>query len=80
MHAYIDEKRDALAALCRRHGVARLEVLGSAARGVGFDPDRSDADFLVAFTAAVRNDLVQLASRKVAPGATFLVPPLTASD
>jgi predicted nucleotidyltransferase len=57
MHAYIDEKRDALAALCRRYGVARLEVFGSAARGAGFDPDHSDADFLVTFTPAARNNL-----------------------
>ena len=34
-----DMKRDALAALCRRFGVTRLEVFGSAARGAGFDPN-----------------------------------------
>ena len=33
MHAEIAQKRDGLIALCRRHGVARLEVFGSAARG-----------------------------------------------
>jgi predicted nucleotidyltransferase len=49
MHADIDEKRDAVAALCRRYGVARLEVFGSAARGLDFDPKRSDFDFLVEF-------------------------------
>ena len=49
MHPAIAEKRDALAALCRRYGVTRLEVFGSAARGHDFDPARSDADFLVAF-------------------------------
>jgi predicted nucleotidyltransferase len=49
MHADIDEKRDAVAALCRRYGVARLEVFGSAARGSDFDPKRSDFDFLVEF-------------------------------
>jgi predicted nucleotidyltransferase len=53
----IEQKRDALAALCRRYGAARLEVFGSAARGADFDPDRSDADFLVTFTPAARNDL-----------------------
>lgn len=51
------EGRDALAAICRRHGVARLEVFGSAARGNDFDPMRSDADFLVTFEPAVRNGL-----------------------
>jgi uncharacterized protein len=49
MQADIAEKREALAALCRRYGVKRLEVFGSAARGADFDPDRSDFDFLVEF-------------------------------
>ena len=64
MLADIDKKRDALAALCRRYGVARLEVFGSAARGIGFDPDRSDADFLVTFESAARNDLAAFADVK----------------
>jgi hypothetical protein len=38
-------------------GVARLEAFRSAARGAGFDPNRSDADFLVTFEPATRNDL-----------------------
>lgn len=50
MHLAIAASRDALAELCRRYGVARLEVFGSAARGVDFDPAVSDADFLVEFT------------------------------
>ncbi len=41
--------RDEIAGICRRHRVSRLEVFGSAARGTGFDPDTSDADFLVEF-------------------------------
>lgn len=49
MHPAIAVNRDALAELCRRYGVARLEVFGSAARGVDFDPATSDADFLVEF-------------------------------
>jgi predicted nucleotidyltransferase len=53
----IVEKQDAIAAICRRYGVARLEVFGSAAQGVGFDPVRSDADFLVTFEPASRDDL-----------------------
>jgi len=57
MHVEIAGKRDQIAALCKRYGVARLEVFGSAARGVDFDPGRSDADFLVTFTPDVRNDL-----------------------
>ena len=38
-----------IAELCRRFGVRRLDVFGSASRGVDFDPARSDADFLVSF-------------------------------
>ena len=49
MHPVIAEKSEALAALCRRYRVTRLEVFGSAARGHDFDPATSDADFLVAF-------------------------------
>ena len=49
MHAAIADKKDELAELCRRYGVARLEVFGSAARGADFDPQTSDADFLVEF-------------------------------
>ena len=49
MHREIADRREALAALCRRFGVARLEVFGSAARGADFDPAHSDADFLVTF-------------------------------
>jgi len=49
MHALIEENREKIAGLCRRYGVRRLEVFGSAARGVDFDPAASDADFLVTF-------------------------------
>ena len=57
MHSGIAERREAMAALCRRFGVTRLEVFGSAARGVDFDPARSDADFLVTFAPEARDDL-----------------------
>ena len=49
MHAEILRHRETLAALCRQYGVARLDVFGSAARGVDFDPARSDVDLLVEF-------------------------------
>lgn len=64
IQADIAERRDALAAICRLHGVARLEIFGSAARGFDFDPMRSDADFLVTFEPAVRNDLGALIDLK----------------
>jgi hypothetical protein len=40
----IEEHRVEIAGLCRKHGVKRLELFGSAARG-DFDPGRSDVDF-----------------------------------
>ena len=49
MHAYITEKREELAELCQRYDVVRLEIFGSAARATDFDPNTSDADFLVEF-------------------------------
>ncbi len=51
MHADIASRRAALIDICRRYDVAQLEVFGSAAREGDFDPDRSDADFLVTFKA-----------------------------
>jgi hypothetical protein len=46
--------------------VARLEIFGSAARGGGFDPVRSDMDFLVTFTPDARDDLAGFADFKEA--------------
>ncbi len=49
VRAWIDPDRlPDLAALCRRFGVRRLEVFGSAA-GDAFDPEQSDVDLLVEF-------------------------------
>ena len=58
MQAEIAERREALAEICRGYGVRRLEVFGSAARGIDFDPKRSDFDFLVEFDQ--RSDLPPL--------------------
>lgn len=44
----IDQQREAVAAACRKFGVQRLEVFGSAVHG-GFDPRRSDLDFIASF-------------------------------
>jgi uncharacterized protein len=46
----IDEKKPEITAICRRLGVSRLELFGSAAIGQ-FRSDDSDLDFLVEFTA-----------------------------
>jgi predicted nucleotidyltransferase len=48
MIAEVAARRTEVADLCRRFGVRRLDLFGSAARG-DFDPARSDLDFLVAF-------------------------------
>jgi uncharacterized protein len=62
----IAEKREGLAELCRRYGVERLEVFGSAGRGTDFDRSRSDADFLVTFKTSARNGLAAFADLKEA--------------
>jgi uncharacterized protein len=48
MIAILDDKREALASLCRRHGVSSLYVFGSAVGG-GYREGESDVDFLVDF-------------------------------
>ena len=48
MHAVVEQHRDAIEDLCRRYGVTKLDVFGSATRD-DFDEARSDVDFLVEF-------------------------------
>jgi predicted nucleotidyltransferase len=50
MAAFLDPHLAELRELCRRFGVARLELFGSATTDA-FDPERSDLDFLVDFDA-----------------------------
>jgi uncharacterized protein len=47
----IKQHRDEIAALCRRYGIKRLELFGSAASDQ-FDPNGSDVDFFYEFDAA----------------------------
>lgn len=47
---------EAIAVLCRQHGVARLAMFGSALTD-RFDPARSDVDMTVEFAAGVRDRL-----------------------
>ncbi len=49
MHQLIADKKEEIAEVCRRYDVARLEIYGSAARGTDFNPETSDADFLVEY-------------------------------
>lgn len=48
MYRLIEDKRDELERICRRHQVKRIELFGSALRE-DFDPNSSDLDFLVTF-------------------------------
>jgi len=50
MHPLIDNNRKAIANVCRRHGVRRLEAFGSILRG-DFSAE-SDVDILVEFEPA----------------------------
>jgi uncharacterized protein len=52
MIAEIASHREEVVDLCRRFHVRRLDLFGSAA-GDGFDPARSDLDFLVEFDPTV---------------------------
>ena len=54
MHAFIAHHSTGIAAICKRFGVSRLEVFGSAARGGDFNTAGSDVDFLVEAEAADR--------------------------
>lgn len=76
MHAEIASRREEIAELCRSHGVNRLEVFGSAARGTDFDPVTSDVDFLVEYESqdlgpflrrhfALQGDLAAVLGREV---------------
>lgn len=57
MHPAIAQHRSGISAICQRYGIRRLEVFGSAARGDDFNPESSDADFLVEFAPDARPDL-----------------------
>jgi uncharacterized protein len=48
MITLVEERRVELAEICRRYGVRRLDLFGSAA-ATGFDPEVSDLDFVVSF-------------------------------
>lgn len=70
----LEQHQDQIAQLCRRYGVRKLEVFGSAASG-HFDPIRSDVDFFFEFDSnptaladrffGLMEDLERLLGRKV---------------
>lgn len=76
MHQIITDKRDDIAAICRKYDVTRMEIFGSAAREKDFDPSSSDIDFLVEYNPpllpgliarrrGMREDLQDLFARKI---------------
>lgn len=52
MHPLIDDNQEAIVALCRRHGVRKMEVFGSVLRQ-DFDAGASDVDVLVEFQSEI---------------------------
>jgi uncharacterized protein len=60
--AIVDRNLPAIAELCRRFGVRRLDLFGSAATGC-FDPTRSDLDFLVEFEEMTPGNYAKACSR-----------------
>lgn len=75
MHISLASQLPGISALCERHGVAHLELFGSAT-GAEFNPESSDFDFLVELDAqipgsrakrwtALADDLEQLLGRPV---------------
>ena len=62
MHPLIDDNRQVIAALCRRHGVRRLEAFGSILRS-DFNAD-SDVDVLVEFEPAAAGSFQNFLSLK----------------
>ena len=49
MHPSVAKHTNEIIALCKKYGVLRLEVFGSAARGVDFDETQSDVDLIARF-------------------------------
>lgn len=66
MHPAIAQHRQGIAAICQRFGIRRLEVFGSAARADDFNPESSDADFLVEFAQDSNPDLQTFYGAKAA--------------
>ena len=57
MHPAIAQHKSAISGICQRFHIQRLEVFGSAARATDFNPETSDADFLVEFAADAEHGL-----------------------
>lgn len=66
MHTAIEQHRSAISSICRRFHIQRLDVFGSAARASDFNPESSDADFLVEFAIDSPPDLQHFFGAKAA--------------
>ncbi len=64
MHLLIAEHQTAIAEICQRYQIPRLDVFGSAARADDFDPATSDADFLVEFAPGAGTGLLEFFGSK----------------
>jgi predicted nucleotidyltransferase len=71
MHSTIAQHLPAITSICQRFHIQRLEVFGSAARASDFNPQTSDADFLVEFGPDVQPGLHDFFGAKAALEATL---------
>lgn len=65
MHPLLEQNREALADLCRRHGVRTLEAFGSVLRD-DFELSHSDVDILVEFQPEVASSFTNFLDLKEA--------------
>lgn len=70
MHPLIENNREAIATLCRLHGVRKLEVFGSILRD-DFDLKRSDVDVVVELEPQVAGSFTNFLRLKESLGALF---------
>jgi predicted nucleotidyltransferase len=70
MHHLIESNREAIAEICRLHGVRSLEAFGSILRD-DFDPARSDVDVLVEFEESAADSFSNYLDLKEALEALF---------
>jgi predicted nucleotidyltransferase len=73
MHPLIENNREAIARICRVHGVRSLQAFGSILRD-DFDPERSDVDVLVEFDAPATDSFSNFLDLKEALEALFQRP------
>lgn len=73
MHPLIEDNREAIARLCRLHGVRQLDVFGSVLRD-DFDLGSSDVDVLVEFEGEIAGSFSNYLSLKESLESLFQCP------